>query len=440
MADIEYMPRILDPVIERSLSYKSCVYLKGLKYTGKTTTCERFAATKFNLLLARERESVKLALGTDPSILFSLPKPIFFDEINKYPPIWNEVKANIDENGGKPNQFILSGSTIIRGEDGEKGMNKSHTGTGRFKEIVMRPLSLYESKESNGLISLESLFGEGIAIGGIRSELSMDQLIFACCRGGFPTSLTAPSDEFALEVAKDYIEDIANKDISDVDRKERNPVLAKRLLKVYAKNVCTLAKNTKIASEVRGNDFSFSDVSYYDYKGALESLFVIEDVEAWSPLMKSKANMYSVPKKNISEPSLAIASLSLTREQIARSLFDFGFFFESLCIRDLRIYASQFDGEVNYYHDRNGLECDAVLTLKNGRYALIEIKLGEGQIPEAEDHLLKIQDKIKAYNDSCEDPYMKMDLPSALLIIVGSTTAYDLKSGVKVVPIGCLKN
>ncbi len=441
MADWEYLPRVLDSVINRTLSYKSCIYLKGLKYTGKTTTCEQFSKTKFDLSLKRQRDSVKLALENDPSIIFNLQKPIFFDEVQKYTPIWNELKANIDENKGRPNQFILSGSTIIReSEEGDQKESKSHTGTGRIKEITMRPLSLYESRESNGSVSLLSLFDEKAYVSGIKSDLSLDHLIFACCRGGFPASLNAPCDDLALETAKDYVEDIINKDIRDVDGIARNPILAKRLLRVYSKNLCTLAKNIKIASEIRGNDFPFSDVSYYDYKGAFEDLFVIEDVEAWSPLMKSKASMYSIPKKNISEPSLAIAALSLTKDKIVSNLFDFGFFFESLCIRDLKIYSSEFEGEVNYYHDRNGLECDAVLTLRDGRYALIEIKLGEGQIKEAEDHLLNIQDKIKAYNDSCSDPYMRMDLPSLLLVITGSSTAYDLNSGVKVVPIGCLKN
>ncbi len=435
----EYLPRILDSTIERALSYKSCVYLKGMKYTGKTTTCERFAKTKFNLLSDRERESLKLAISTDPSIAFNLPKPIFIDEIQKYPPIWNEVKINIDECGGKPNQFLLSGSTVFHDEGVDSIQKARHTGTGRFKEIVMRPMSLFESKESDGNISLKRLFEEDISIGGIRSSLTLDKLIFACCRGGFPSSLSAPSDDTALEVASDYFEDIVNKDIQDTDHVDRSPVLAKRFLRAYSKNICTLAKNTKIAAEIRGNDFSFSDVSYYDYKKALESLFIIEDVDAWSPLMKSKSNMYSIPKKNLADPSIGIAALSLTRDKIAHNLYDFGFFFESLCIRDLKIYASEFDGTINYYHDRNGLECDAVLTLKDGRYALIEIKLGEGQIAEAEKHLLEIKDKIIRYNDGCLDPYMKMELPSLLMVLVGSQTAYDLKSGVKVVPIGCLK-
>lgn len=439
MENEKYLPRILDSIIEKSLSYKSCIYLKGMKYTGKTTTCERFAKTKYNLLSTRERESVKLALSTDPSIIFNLPKPIFFDEIQKYLPIWNEVKINIDECGGVPNQFLLSGSTVFR-DDQDSSEKARHTGTGRFKEIIMRPMSLFESKESDGSISLKKLFDQDISIGGIRSSLTLERLIFATCRGGFPTSLNAPSDDLALEVASDYFEDIVNKDIRDIDNVDRDPTLARRFLRTYSKNICTLAKNTKIAAEIRGNDFSFSDVSYYDYKKALESLFIIEDVESWSPLMKSKSNMYSIPKKNLADPSIGIAALSLTKEKMARNLYDYRFFFESLCIRDLRIYSSEFDGEINYYHDRNGLECDAVLTLKDGRYALIEMKLGEGQILDAEKHLLEIVNKIKQYNDKCDDPYMKMEMPSLLMVLVGSQTAYDLESGVKVVPIGCLRN
>jgi uncharacterized protein len=434
----QYYPRILDSIIETALQYKSCVYLKGLKYTGKTTTCLRFAKTSFDLLRKRDRESMKLALGVDSSIVFSLPKPIFIDEIQKYPPIWDEVKSNIDLNKGVPNQFILSGSTAIK--EGRKEENRSHTGTGRFKELIMRPMSLFESMESNGSISLKELFAGQQKINGIKADLPLAKLIYATCRGGFPNSLKATNDELALEVAKDYVDDIVSKDISDVDGCNRNRSLAKRFLHCYAKNTCTLAKNTKVAAEIRGNDFSFSDVSYYDYKKALESLFVIEDVEAWSPLMKSKASMYAIPKKNLADPSLAIASLSLTPAKLAKNLYDYGFFFESLCIRDLRIYSSSFGGEVSYYHDRNGLECDAVLTLNDGRYALIEIKLGEGQIKEAEDHLLKIKEKINAYNSSCQDPYMKMEMPSLLIVLVGSETAYDLPSGVKVVPIGCLRD
>lgn len=193
-------------------------------------------------------------------------------------------------------------------------------------------------------------------------------------------------------------------------------------------------------SEIKGDDFSFSESTYYDYKNVFEKLFVLEDVEAWSPLFKSKTNMTSTPKKNFSEPSIAIAASSLSVDYFKDNLIDFGFYFESLVIRDLRIYSSRFNGKIYYYHDRNGLESDIVLVLDDGRYALIEVKLTDKEALKASKHLLKIESLIKEYNEKEKDPYLKMELPSALICIVGTNNAYTLNNGVHIVPIGSLRN
>ena len=448
MKEYSYLNRIIDKEIEESLTYKSAIYVKGLKYIGKTTTCKKFAKTVYRLGLDRELNNLKIQLNTDSSLVFNKEKPILFDEWQNYIPLWNEIKYQIDESFNKPGLFLLTGSTIPYPKKNNTDQNnnlyneinsKSHTGTGRFKEIMMRPLSLYESKESNGSISLLSLFDKNININGKNSSLSIEELIYATVRGGFPSSLFLPKNE-AINIPKDYLSDLVNYDISDYDNVKRNPILATRLLKIYSKNICTLAKNSKMLNEIRGDDFSFSESAYYDYKNVLEKLFVIEDVEARSPLFKSKVNMTSTPKKNFSEPSLAIAASSLSVDYFKNNLIDYGFYFESLVIRDLRIYSSSLKGRIYYYHDRNGLESDIVLVLDDGRYALIEVKLTDRQAIKASEHLLKIESLIKKYNEKQKDSYLKMELPSALICIVGSNNAYTLNNGVHIVPIGSLKD
>lgn len=435
----KYYERIIDKEMEESLKYKPALYIKGLKYIGKTTTCKRFSNTIYSLGRENELNNLKMQLDASPELVFNKEKPILFDEWQNYPNLWNEVKYQVDEAFNKPGLFILTGSTIVPFSKKDDSNLVRHTGTGRFKEITMRTLSLYESKESNGLISLSDLFDENANFNGITSNLSLEDLVFATIRGGFPSSLFVDK-ELATNFPKDYFNDLVTYDISAFDNVKRNEVLGRRFLRSYAKNICTLAKNTKIASEIRGQDYSFTDTTFYDYKNVFESLFVIEDIPSWSPSFKSRANMMTSSKKNFSEPSLAIAALNLNYDFLINNLMDYGFFFESLVIRDLKIYSSSKGGNIYYYHDRNGLECDAVLVLNNGDYILIEIKLTERQASEASKHLIKIRDLIIDYNKNIKDKYMEMRLPKALVCIVGSKNAYTLSNGVHIVPISCLKD
>lgn len=435
-----YLPRIIDSEIENALKYKPAIYVKGLKFIGKTTTCRKYAKTVYRLGSSRQLDNLILGLHADPSFIFGKEKPILFDEWQNYPDIWNEIKEQIDDSFNAPGQYLLTGSTIPHPKkDGVDIAPIRHSGTGRFVEFLMRPLSLFESKESNGKISLKRLFEPGYSVTGLDSTLSHRDLVFATVRGGFPASIGLPPDE-AVKIPKDYLDGVVEHDIKDFDGVERDPVLARRFLTVYAKNICSLTKNRKIFADTNGADFDLSDRTLYSYKEVLQNLFVLEDVPPWSPKFKSKVNMQTAIKKDFCDPSLAIAALNLNVDFLLDNNLDYGFFFESLVIRDLRVYSSAFGGKIFYYRDRIGLECDAVLVLKDGRYALIEVKLTDFQAKEASKHLLEIKREIEEYNATVSDPYMKMALPSALICIVGNNHAYTLPEGIHIVPIGSLRD
>lgn len=300
-------------------------------------------------------------------------------------------------------------------------------------------MSLYESLESNGMISLRQLFDNpNYDIDGITSSLTIEQLIYAACRGGWPASLDDMSLEARLLIAKDYVNIICDEDISRVDGRQRNPVLARLILRSYARNLCTLAKKTMMLADVSVEMESTAMSTFDDYVQALERLFVIDDVEAWCPAIRSKSMIRTGKKRCLVDPSIAVALLGASPQTLELDLNTFGFIFECLSFRDLKVYSQALGGRLSYYHDRMGLEADAVLHLNDGRYALIECKLGSQEIEDAAEHLLELKELIHEANEKGDQP--KLRLPDLLIVLTGGEMAYTRTDGVKIIPIGCLKD
>ena len=369
---------------------------------------------------------------TKPSLLLKGATPRLIDEWQVAPILWDAVRHMVDERRTK-GQFILTGSTVV---DDDQIM---HTGTGRITRMSMYPMSLFESLESNGSISFRRLFDDNeYDIDGKTSPLSIEQLIFAACRGGWPASIDEMSQEAKLLIARDYVNEICDKDISRVDKIHRNPALARLILRTYARNICTLAKKSSMINDIAVEMESISAPTFYDYVCALEKLFVIEDIEAWSPAIRSKTVIRTGKKRCFVDPSIAVAALGASPESLEVDLNTFGFIFECLCFRDLRVYSQALGGRLSYYHDRFGLEADAVLHLEDGRYALVECKLGSREIEEGAKHLLEIKQLIAEKNKAGKQ--MKLREPDLLIILTGGEMAYTREDGVKIIPIGCLRD
>ena len=298
-------------------------------------------------------------------------------------------------------------------------------------------MSLYESEESNGSVSLSELFDHPENFDGCISELSIDGLIFAIRRGGWPHSLANKTDRAKLEVAKDLYRQTYSVDICNIDNTKRNPRWAQEMLRSYSRNLCTLAESNTIFGDVKSN-FDISQNTFYDYVQALEKLYIIEDIDAWCPAIRSKTAIRSSKKRNLIDPSIAVAAMGLSPQYFNTDFKTLGFLFESLCIRDLKIYSSAFDGDMCYYRDRYGLGADGVLRLNDGRYALIEFKLGAKQIEEGAKHLLEIERLIDQYHQ--KEKQCPLHLPDLKIVITGTEYGYRRPDGVFVIPIGCLKD
>lgn len=432
MKKIKYLNRIADKILDLRLEAFGAVQITGPKWCGKTTTAERRANSVIKMQDPDRREGYLATARTKPSILLKGSTPRLIDEWQVAPVIWDAVRHAVDERSAK-GQFILTGSTVI---DDKQIM---HSGTGRISKMAMYPMSLYESLESNGSISLQRLFNDtDYDIDGSTSELSIEQLIFAACRGGWPASLDQMSKEAKLLIAQDYVDVICNDDISRVDDTKRSPTLANLILRTYARNVCTLAKKSSMLADVSEEMEGTTMPTFDDYVEALEKLFVIKDIEAWSPAIRSKTVILTGKKRCLVDPSIAVAALGASPKSLELDLNTFGFIFECLCFRDLRVYSQAMGGNLSYYHDRLGLEADAVLHLNDGRYALIECKLGSREIEDGAKHLLEIKRLITEKNKT--DKQSRLREPDLLIILTGGEMAYTREDGVKIVPIGCLKD
>lgn len=430
---MEYLPRVTDKQLAERLEAFGAVLIEGPKWTGKTTTAEQQAKSIIKMQDPDKRNEYFATAMTKPSLLLKGNQPRLIDEWQDAPVLWDAVRTAIDETGGKPGQYILTGSNTI-------DKNKIyHTGTGRISRMKMFPMSLWESQDSSGEVSLHELFNNpNYDIDGATSKLDIPSLIRVACRGGWPASLQLGT-KAKMMIAKDYVNSVCENDISTIDKKQRNPKIAKQILRSYARNISTIAKKTNILADVTSSgDISISINTFDDYIQALEKLFVIQDIDAWCPAIRSKTAIRSMPKRCFSDPSIAVAAMGVNADSLETQLKTFGFIFEQMCVRDLKAYTSDFDSHISYYRDRYGLEADLVLHLEDGRYALIECKLGSHEIDYGAEHLLKIKSLIQEHNKKEEQVPLRE--PDLMIILTGGSMAYTRPDGVKVIPLACMKD
>lgn len=422
----EYRVRITDEILEKKLKGKGAVLIQGTKWCGKTTTAEQVAKSILYMTKPEDKTQNLTLADLNPTLLLKGETPRLIDEWQVAPKLWDAIRFEVDHRD-EEGQFILTGSSV------PANMNEvTHTGTGRFSWLTMRPMSLYESKESNGTISLKELFNSPANISAI-NELELNDIAFLCCRGGWPRS-TFMEKDIALEQAFDYYDAVVESDISKVDNVKRNPERVKRLMRAYARNIGTQASNETIRNDMLNNDSSTLDTdTVLSYISALKKIFVIEEAPAWNPNLRSKTAIRTSDTRYFVDPSIAVASLGIGPDDLIKNLNTFGLIFETLCIRDLRVYAESLNGNVYHYRDANDLECDAVIHLRNGAYGLIEIKLGgDNLINDGAENLKTMYSGIDT---------KKMNNPSFLMVLTATGKyAYKREDGVYVVPIGCLKN
>lgn len=425
---MNYIERIIDKDIKKKLSIMGAIEIKGPKWCGKTTSAKQIAKSVIEMQNPEKTEIyLNLAL-TKPSLLLEGDKPMLIDEWQMAPELWNAVRYDVDKTG-KKGQYILTGSATPN----DKDKNYLHSGVGRFGIINMKPFTLYESKESNGKISLNDIFNKNIDIDGIKSELTYEKLAFTLCRGGWPATIDL-EDSDSLEIAKNYIDVLCESDISKVDNVSRNPRLARTILRAYARQVSTIDSNKALYEDIISNYAEITEKTIIDYLHILERLHIIEEIESWNPNIRSKTAIRSSKKKTMIDPSLAVASLGISPKDLMLDVNTFGLLFENLVDRDLSVYVNSIGGYLQHYRDGYGLECDSVVHLNDGRYALIEVTLGGAKgIKEGEEHLLKLNQLINEKE--------KMRKPEFLMIITGFTEiAYKTKDNILIVPIGCLKD
>ena len=430
---MHYLKRISDTILQQRLEAMGAVLIVGPKWCGKTTTAEQHAKSVLRLQNPDEREQYLATAAVKPSMLLMGETPRLIDEWQDAPVLWDAVRTMVDKRM-ETGQFILTGSNAV---DESK---IRHSGTGRISRMTMGTMSLWESGESNGKISLTDLFNRpDLDIDGIESPMSVEQLIFAACRGGWPAAINAKTDKNALAVVKDYVASVCESDVSRVDGVRRNPKLANLILRSYARNVSTLAKTSSMLDDVTASEnISCSRTTFEDYVAALERLFVIQDVAAWCPAIRSKSAIRSGLKRGFCDPSIAVALLQQTPESMCTQLKTFGFVFEQMCIRDLKAYTNDYFSYVGYYHDRFGLESDMVVHLGDGRYALAECKLGSREINEGAGHLIQLRNLIREHNAS--EPQAIIREPDLMMVLTGGKMAYRREDGVCVIPLACLKD
>lgn len=421
-----YRKRIADVMLKRKLEGKGAVLIEGPKWCGKTTTAEQLAGSILYMDDPEKMEQNIAMSQLSPKRLLKGATPRLIDEWQLAPKLWDAIRFEVDHRG-EPGQFILTGSAVPASTN-----EITHSGTGRFSWLTMRPMSLYESGDSTGEVSLKELFEGNPEFDG-ESSLNIERLAFLVCRGGWPQAIEM-RDEIALDQATDYYEAVIHSDINRADNVHKNPDKVRRFMRSYARNQGSQIPNTVIAQDVSGSDeMSISEETVASYVNALQKIFVIEDMPSWNPNLRSKTAIRSSNTRYFVDPSIAAAALGIGPDDLINDLKTFGFLFETLCIRDLRVYADALNGEVYHYRDKDGQECDAVIHLRNGKYGLVEIKLGgEKLIEEGAKSLKSMAAKIDTD---------KMSDPSFLMVLTGTGDyAYLRQDGVYVVPIGCLKN
>jgi len=427
MADLTtYRPRIADRILERKLKGKGAVLIEGAKWCGKTTTAEQQSRS---ILYMSEpgklQQNIQLAT-LNPMLLLKGENPRLIDEWQITPQLWDSIRFDADHRH-QLGLYILTGSCV------PPDMSEViHSGTGRFAWMKMRPMSLWESGESSGDVSMTNLFDGSYDVAGI-SSIDLERMAFITCRGGWPLAIDM-SDEIALDQAFDYLDAVEKRDIQKVDGISRDPTRVHRLLRSYARHQGAQASNSAIRADLTDNEGDSLDVdTVASYIKALKMIFVIEDVEAWNPNLRSKTAIRSSDTRYFTDPSIATAALGIGPADLISDLNTFGLIFETLCMRDLRVYTEALNGNIYHYRDKNGLECDAVAHLRDGRYGLIEIKLGGDKlIDEGAKTLKKLADLIDT---------RKMKKPSFMMVLTATGNyAFRREDDVLVVPIGCLKD
>lgn len=422
----EYKPRIADRLLTVKLEGKGAVLIEGAKWCGKTRTAEQQAKSVFYMSeTGKTEQNIQLA-KMNPKYILKGARPRLIDEWQLAPGLWDSIRFESDHADGF-GLFVLTGSAVPPDMS-----TVFHTGTGRFGWLRMRPMSLWESGDSSGEVSLKQLFSGTAMVEG-RSAVSMERLAFLTCRGGWPATLRM-RDEVALEQAYDYVTAVEQRDLREADGINRDPVMVHRILRSYARHQGAQATYGTIRADLISNEGnSLTEETIGLYIKALKRIFVVEDSEAWNPNLRSKIAIRTSDTRYFTDPSIATAALGLGPDDLMADLNTFGLMFETLCVRDLRVYAEALNGKVCHYRDKNGLECDAVIHLRNGRYGLVEVKLGGDDLIEAGARsLLALAGKVDA---------TKMREPAFLMVLVGvGEYAYRRDDGVFVVPVGCLKD
>lgn len=420
---MKYLSRIADDLLERKLRSSAAVLIEGPKWCGKTSTGTQIANSVIYIQDPDKRETYRKMADTQPSLLLQGETPRMIDEWQTIPVIWDAVRFAADKRQ-EMGQFILTGSATPVDDD-----EIEHTGLGRIARMRMRPMSLWESLESAGQVSLRDLFDGTQEMGMFENPLTIQALAYTMCRGGWPGTLKLEAED-ALEVAFNYLDELVNVDINKVDQSEKKPERVLSILRSYARNISTMTTATTIMQDVKANDISITDKTLSNYLTALRRLFVIEDVKAWQPSLRSKTGIRTSDKRHFVDTSIATAVLGLTPQSLLEDFNLFGFLFEDFCVRDLRIYLQPLRGTVYHYHDNNNLEADAILRLQDGRWAAVEVKTGSKEIEAAANNLLKLASTVDT---------SKVSDPSFLMVLTGGEYAYRRDDGVYVVPIGCLK-
>lgn len=421
-----YLPRIADTILRDKLKSAGAVLIKGTKWCGKSTTAEQYAGSVVYMQNSREKEQNIALAKTAPDIFLEGKTPRMIDEWQVIPFIWDQIRFEVDHRKEK-GQFILTGSSTPIKDDAYE-----HSGIGRIVPMTMRPMALYESKDSNGSVSLETLFNNPEAFNGAKCDLNLKDYAYLLCRGGWPAAMNLERNE-ALEQAHIFYEGLVNEDINKVFGKTKNPERVKRLLRSYSRAISSEMSNARIREDIINNDEeTFDEDTVASYINALSKLFVIEELPAWNTNLRSKTAIRSSNVRHFVDPSIAVAASGSGPEDLINDLETFGLWFESMCIRDLRVYSDRLKGEVYHYRDARGKEADAIIHLRDGRWGAVEVKLGSHDaINEGAANLLKLKDDIDT---------SKAKEPSFLMILTATPYAYRREDGVFVVPLGCLKD
>ena len=424
-----YKHRIMDSLLKKKLQAKGAILIEGPKWCGKTTTAEEIATSKVMLARTDVKNNFKNLLEIDIEAALSGEPPMLIDEWQTVPKLWDAVRYTVDHRR-KMGQFILTGSAVPNKETEDE---IEHSGTGRFAWLTMRPMSLFESGESNGKVSLEQLFTNPDKLLE-KNELKLQDIAFLICRGGWPIAVELP-EEAALEQAFDYYDAVTKEDIINVDGVKRVSERAQRLMRAYARHQGTQASIATLKEDLKANDNATLDEdTISSYLDALRKIFVIEDMPAWNPNLRSKTAIRTADTRYFVDPSIATAALGLGPADLMSDLKTMGFFFEAMCVRDLRVFAEALNGKVYHYRDKSGLECDAVVHLRNGQYGLIEIKLGgDTLIKEGVATLTALANQIDT--ERMKAPAFKM-----ILTATGEHAYRRPEDGIYVVPIGSLKD